>query len=503
MGRLGGQRVAGAATAPLSTAPATATPAPATVDTPPATPRRRVPLWVTRMLAAAVALGMALVAAIGFASSYETLRTAAVDKGFGPTLAYWIPIGIDGAILAFIALDLVLLSRRISWPVLRIAAHGMTLATVFLNAASSGRPIAADPVAAVWHGIMPCLFIVGVEAARRLVVHAAQLEAGTVTDRIPLHRWALSPIRTGRLYRRMRLANVRSYVEMVEREQALDGYRVWLTQQKGGDLSKASEIERLPMTMAPRGYTVEEALALPEKWAAEQAERERQQAERKRREAERAAEDDKRARLQAIRDRGEIQQVELQTDAETSAAQSAAEAARIRAEHTKLQAERTAQAESEALQSEEAATARRRAEENNRIAQEERRKAEEESRKAAKLEADRKAEEARKTAAARQIAENEERTAEATRRMQEHREAAAAAEAAALEAEDLIRLSPRERKARRVARMILMAGAVDAVSLQQIQEELGGSQTTAGELRQEAVDLLNGGYGRPDGGQRA
>ncbi|MFI9081622.1 hypothetical protein ACIGW8_35035 [Streptomyces sioyaensis] len=68
------------------------------------------------------------------------------------------------------------------------------------------------------------------------------------------------------------------------------------------------------------------------------------------------------------------------------------------------------------------------------------------------------------------------------------------AEAAALEAEDLIRLSSRERKARRVARMILAAGAVDAVPLQQIETELGASRTTAGELRQEAVDLLERGY---------
>ncbi|MER5740470.1 hypothetical protein ABT117_33055 [Streptomyces sp. NPDC002262] len=90
----------------------------------------------------------------------------------------------------------------------------------------------------------------------------------------------------------MRLAAVRSYTDMVEREQALEGYRVWLTQHLGGDLSKATDEQLLPVTMAPRGYTVEEALALPVQWKAEadqraaeeagrQAESERQEAERK------------------------------------------------------------------------------------------------------------------------------------------------------------------------------------------------------------------------------
>ncbi|MFF9344892.1 hypothetical protein ACF1CG_34695 [Streptomyces sp. NPDC014773] len=95
------------------------------------------------------------------------------------------------------------------------------------------------------------------------------LDERTGTDRILLHRWVLSPVRTPRLYRRMRLAGVRSYQDMVDRGQALEGYRVWLTQELGGDLSKATDEQLLPMTMVPRGYTVEEALALLAQWKAE------------------------------------------------------------------------------------------------------------------------------------------------------------------------------------------------------------------------------------------
>jgi hypothetical protein len=78
------------------------------------------------------------------------------------------------------------------------------------------------------------------------------------------------------------------------------------------------------------------------------------------------------------------------------------------------------------------------------------------------------------------------------------RQRAEAAEAEAQTAEDYVRLSQRERRARRVARMILTAGggahAVDVVTLADIEADLGVSRTTAGELRQEAAELLAGGY---------
>ncbi|MFI5689955.1 DUF2637 domain-containing protein [Streptomyces sp. NPDC051636] len=166
------------------------------------------------------------VAGVGFAASYDTLRRAAEDKGFSHDLSYWVPVGIDGAILAFLALDMYLTAGRIGWPLLRFAAHRMVLATIVFNAAGAK---AGDPVAMAWHGLMPVLFVIGVEAVRRLILHATRLANGEVTDRIPLHRWLQAPAPTVRLYRRMRLAGVTSYPEMIRREQALDGYRVWLT----------------------------------------------------------------------------------------------------------------------------------------------------------------------------------------------------------------------------------------------------------------------------------
>jgi hypothetical protein len=83
------------------------------------------------------------------------------------------------------------------------------------------------------------------------------------------------------------------------------------------------------------------------------------------------------------------------------------------------------------------------------------------------------------------------------------REQTAQAEAAAQAAEEYAPLSPRERNVRRVARMLLVAnpGATrdyeinpEAVPLATIQEELSVSRTTTGELRQEALALIGGGY---------
>ncbi|MEV5864821.1 DUF2637 domain-containing protein [Streptomyces sp. NPDC052071] len=282
-----------------------------------------------------------------------------VGGGFG-RLSGWFPIGIDASIVALLAMDLVMVRRRTPWPVLRFAAHAMTLATVLFNAADgikTAKDVSAwdglwnDPLRAISHAVMPVLFVLGVEAARRLLMHAARIEEGTTSDRIPMHRWVLAPVRTGRLYRRMRLAAVTSYPEMVEREQALAGYKVWLTHELGGTLSKATETQLLPITMAPHGYTVEEALALPSKWEADAEERAEQEAERERLKAERQREQAKRDRITALTDEADIAEAEhqvaartgtaaAQATAATAQAQAEAEAARTRAELQKTAAER-------------------------------------------------------------------------------------------------------------------------------------------------------------------
>lgn len=521
--RKGGRGGPGVADTPLSAAPAAGHPAPAAE----ATLGARAVGWL--LLAVAV-VGMPLVGVIGFSASYSTLERFALEHGFSATLAAWFPIGIDASIVALLAMDLVMVRRRTPWPVLRLSAHAMTLATVLFNAAdglsekgTTGEDrgvwagLAADPLWALSHAVMPVLFVLGVEAARRLLMHTARIEDGTVADRIPLHRWALSPIRTGKLYRRMRLATVRSYKEMVEREQALAGYEVWLRHKHGGDLSEASEEERLPMTMAPRGYTVEEALALPAKWAAEAAERQRKQAEQERAEAERQRRQAKEDAIAALTDEADIEEAGHRVTARTGTAKAEAEAAKAeaeartaaakaRAEQHRRAAERQALTEAQALESAETAEAKRRAAED--LLEAERTEAEALRVRAQNaqtaVEAQRREQQAERIAADRKhmatrTAQDERDRAQAARDMATLREEAARIEAAAVEREDFARLTPRERNERRVARMLLRVCAPDAVELEtvpltEVMEALSVQRSAASEIRAAAATLIEGGY---------
>ncbi|MER5871939.1 DUF2637 domain-containing protein [Streptomyces sp. NPDC002044] len=523
--RQGGRDRPGLAGQRVAVAPATGHADPATVAAPQAGAR------ASRWLAVAALTGMIPVAIIGFAASYTTVADKAAAAGFAGWLAPWIPIGLDGAIIGFLSLDLYMTRRRTPWPLLRFAAHAMTAATVVINAAAgaavavategaAGAEALPGPVRVFWHGLMPVLFVVGVEAARRLIVHAVQLEDGTAIDRIPLHRWVLSPWKTPKLYREMRLANITSYPEMVERKRALEGYRVWLKQSLGGDLSKATDEQKLPMTMAAQGYSVEEALALPAKWEAEAEERERAEAERQRAEAERVRIQQKADRLRVLEDDADVEVATYEkrtrlgtaaakAEAAQAQAESEAAAAKVAAEHRRTAAERQSLAEAEAMQSEQAAAARRKAAEDAEAAERaeaeaERQQAEKEK---ARAETARWAAETSRQAAAAERAEAEKAAAEKAAAEAEKATAAvryekATMEARAQQAEDYARLLPRERNERLVARMLLAAGVnwemadreMEAVPLGEIMGALNLKQTAASDTRKAAAALLMGGY---------
>lgn len=517
--------------------------------------QKRKPIKPTRdrlmtALSLAAALGGTLVGIIGFAMSYSTLATVARSWGFSQELAPWFPIGVDASIIAFLALDLYLIRKSTPWPLLRMAAHAMTGATIWFNASSQGH-IVDDPVRAASHGIMPFLFVIGVEAARRLIIQKAKLEAGTAADRIPLHRWILSPFATPRFYRRMRLHGVTSYPEMIRRQQELIAYEQWLKRKYKGDLSKATEDERLPMEMAAYGYTVAAALAMPEQQEreaekrAEEAERRRLDADTRRELAQKKAEADRleaEGQLEAVRARvaGETGEARAHSRAQVSAAERAAElekqaletaviaearareaeAERKEAQERKLQAsadleaaelerqaaekrkeaeeaDRVAAAEDRAIETAKIAEARRVAAEADRAVAEEEKAAAEGRRAAA--EADREKAEA-EAAEATAVADKQralEAAAEAEKAAAETRFAAAEIERRAAEVEDIAKLSSRQRAIRKVARMILATpgGEADQLPLADIQHALEVSSTdTASKYRQEAAQLLEQGY---------
>ncbi|MFI6881151.1 DUF2637 domain-containing protein [Streptomyces sp. NPDC050400] len=508
---------------------------------------------LTLLLCVVAAVGGSLVGVIGFATSYSTLAKVALSWGFSETLAPWFPIGVDASILAFLALDLYLIRKDTPWPLLRLVAHGMTGATIWFNASSQGH-ISADPVQAASHGVMPLLFVIGIEAARRLFIKKTQLEAGTATDRIPLQRWILSPVATPRFYRRMRLHNVTSYPAMIRRQQELTGYEQWLKRKYDGDLSLASDDEKLPMTMAAHGYTVAQALAMPEQQE-QAAEQRQEEAEQRRLDAETRREQ---ARTKAAADRlraqGELDRVRATEEAETgkvqahaaaqvSAAQRAseveqealetalvaeahartAEALRKEAEEDALRAEaerdaalkrkeaaeadQIAAAESAAADSVKAAEDRKRAAEIDRAAAETEQAAAEALRTAAETQRRADMEAAQAEIAVAEAEAARERAAESAKAAAEKRLAAAEIEARAVEMEDAAKASPRERAVRKVARMALEAGAIpfgefhdvrrsvtSALPLAAIEAALEVGSGTASEYRSEAINLLHGGY---------
>ncbi|WP_078622997.1 DUF2637 domain-containing protein [Streptomyces prunicolor] len=557
-------------------------------------------------------IGGLVLAGIGFTGSYRSLVKLGEAHHFGE-FAQVFPVGVDVGIVVLYALDLVLTHRRIRWPILRLAAHGFTVATIVFNAASGGRPLSADPVGVGMHAVIPVMFVTAVEAARRVIIQVTRAEdvaAGTRRDGIPLERWILDPAGSFSLHRRMVLLGIRSYDEAVDRRRDQLIYRAALDRiyPKGKQYPKgwksAPMEARLPMIMAPYGLTVDEALAIPEQARAAEQQREREQEERQEQEALAAQIRTADARILLLAKQAEVAEAEEGLDARKSVASVAARSAYAKATAVAEAEERVAVQEAEALESATAAAAQLQAAEDRlaaatkaqqaeqleaaaaadrhmaaladeetavalaeterleveaarrekeaadaraaalgtrqralgteqQLAAEQRQAADqsvENSRRleaaaemerraagtrAAAAETDRRAVEAElaNAEARRRRAKISEEAALAERRAAEEAAAAetvrldavgmrrrvAEAEALAVEMEDHARLTPRERDARRVARMILTDGAgdPDAIQLDVIAGALGVSVSTASERRKEAADLIAGGYTLP------
>jgi hypothetical protein len=453
-----------------------------------------------RLLTVLAMAGGGVLAGIGFTGSYSALAQLAANHGFG-WFSHVFPIGVDAGIVVLLALDLHLIRKGTPWPVVRLVAHLLTVATIVFNASVAG-PISADPVGSAMHGVLPVLFITAVEAGRRLVIRAADIDAGREAAGVPLHRWLLAPVASMRMYRRMRLWAISSYDQAVALERERVVYRVLLDRQYG-DAGKAPSDARLPLTMARYGLTVDEALALPQE-AEEAAQLRTERAlalelEAQTRAEQRAAE----AEIARLRAQGGIQAARHAVNAETGVAEAQARAARAEAEVVADVQVRTAAAGARAEESADTADALRRAAEADRAAAETRRATAETEEAAA--EAEQRTAEARRaaaeadhaTAAAEAATETARADAETARlRAVEARRVAAETELRAIEAEDAAQLKPTERAARKVARMILAdaGGNPEQIELTAIADALGVSVTTASERRKEAVELLSTGY---------
>jgi hypothetical protein len=207
-----------------------------------------------RVLIGVVVTGAVVIAGIGFAGSYAAVRELAVHKGFG-TFAYVFPIGIDAGICVLLALDLLLTWIRIPFPLLRQAAWLLTAATIAFNGAASW----GDPLGVAMHAALPVLFVVAVEAARHAIGRIAAITADTHMEGVRLSRWILSPAPTFRLWRRMKLWELRSYQQVIRLEQERLVYQSSLRSRFGRAWRRRAPVESLiPLRLARYGVPLAE-----------------------------------------------------------------------------------------------------------------------------------------------------------------------------------------------------------------------------------------------------
>ncbi|MCX4981597.1 DUF2637 domain-containing protein [Streptomyces sp. NBC_00572] len=210
-----------------------------------------------RILIGLVIAGALIIAGIGFAGSYAAVRELAMNKGFG-TFSYFFPIGIDAGICVLLALDLLLTWLRIPFPLLRQTAWVLTAATIAFNGAAAWP----DPLGVGMHAVIPVLFVVAVEAARHAVGRIADITADKHMEGVRLTRWLLSPVPTFRLWRRMKLWELRSYEQVIKLEQERLIYQARLQARYGRSWRRKAPVEALmPLRLARYGVPLAETAA--------------------------------------------------------------------------------------------------------------------------------------------------------------------------------------------------------------------------------------------------
>ncbi|MFG2298872.1 DUF2637 domain-containing protein [Streptomyces sp. NPDC048603] len=214
-----------------------------------------------RILIGVVIAGAVVIAGIGFAGSYAAVRELAMKKGFG-NFSLVFPIGIDAGICVLLALDLLLTWIRIPFPLLRQTAWLLTIATIAFNGAAAWP----DPLGVGMHAVIPVLFVVTVEAARHAVGRIADITADRHMEGVRITRWILSPVPTFKLWRRMKLWELRSYEQAVGMEQDRLIYQARLQARYGRAWRRKAPVEALmPLRLArigvPLSQTAPEGLA--------------------------------------------------------------------------------------------------------------------------------------------------------------------------------------------------------------------------------------------------
>lgn len=222
---------------------------------------RRRPLELTagkKWALAGIGAGAAVVAAIGFAGSYQALHHLAETKGFHGKVAAAFPIGIDVGIIVLLAWALLATWMRLPNRALPPLAWLLTAGTVWFNA-STAWP---DGVGVGMHAAMPILFVIMVDSVQHTIATAALKADGLAADAPPAVRWIIAPRRTLLMWRRMRLWNVAAYTDAVAHEREMRIFTARMRHRHGRRWRRhASEPEVLAALLARDGVPIADTLA--------------------------------------------------------------------------------------------------------------------------------------------------------------------------------------------------------------------------------------------------
>src|SRR5690606_23335833 len=134
----------------------------------------------------------------------------------------------------------------------------LTAATIAFNAAAAW----GDHLAVGMHATIPVLFVIAVEAARHAVGRIADITADRHIESPPLSRWLLAPLSTFRIWRRMRLWQMRSYEDVIALEREATVFRAKLRGIHGRRWRSRAETHQLmALRLARLGTPVSQTLA--------------------------------------------------------------------------------------------------------------------------------------------------------------------------------------------------------------------------------------------------
>ncbi|TMR29882.1 DUF2637 domain-containing protein [Actinomadura geliboluensis] len=179
-------------------------------DKAPSVPRD---IQVVRWTAAGIAPLIAALAVLGGLGSFTTIKQMAAPHFGG--LAWIVPVGMDVGILILLAWDLLMEYLDLPWPVLRWVAWLYIAGTVLVNVSAAHGSFAGS----VMNAAMPVLFITVIEGVRHLIRRWVGLTSARRVERVPTARWALAPISSLLLWRRMILWHITEYRQGLELQQ--------------------------------------------------------------------------------------------------------------------------------------------------------------------------------------------------------------------------------------------------------------------------------------------